>query len=161
MGGKHGFSLAEIVIAMGLFAIVATAYAASCMFTRRAAESAIAESTALNVAQSYMEQIRTFSVITLKASITDPTVPIPTMASRTVTDYIYQNVYTTKTVTMRDDDSGNAIQSLSVDIMPVLVDVATSGTSQSIIGITINYRWKDPITNYQRTESLRNARAGM
>jgi prepilin-type N-terminal cleavage/methylation domain-containing protein len=158
---RTGFSLAEVMIALGLFGIMATAFVGSTMFARRSAESAITENAALNLAQSYMEQLKSFSYGTLMASANDATVPLPTMASETVTDYIYENAYTTKNLVIRTDSGGNTLQSLSVDVMPVITNAQGSDTSWSIIGIEIFYRWTDPVTSTVRTASIRSAKSNL
>lgn len=158
---RAGFSLAEIMIALGLFGIMATAFVGSTMFARKSAESAITENTALNLAQSYMEQLKSFTFSTLMASVNDTTIPLPTMESATVTDYIFQNAYTTKNLVIRTDDSGNTVQTLAVDIMPVVSNAQGSDTNWSIIGIEIFYRWTDPITDTVRTASIRSAKSNL
>ena len=156
--GRAGFSIAEVLIALMLLGVMATAITGSCMFARRSSESAVAENTALNTAQGYMDEIKTFTYSALMTSVNDASQPIQTMSNATVTDYLYQSVYTTKVVVMRKDSSGTTLQSLNVDIMPVLSD-ASSGTGREIVGIQIFYRWRDPITNVQRTSSIRSAKS--
>lgn len=156
--GRKGFSIAEVLIALMLLGVMAVAITGACMFARRSAESAVAENTALTTAQGYMEQIKTFTYASLMASVSDASVPINTMSSLTANDYLYQNAYATKVVVLRRDSGGAAVQSLSVDIMPVLSD-ASSGTGREIVGIQIFYRWRDPITNQLRTASIRSAKS--
>jgi prepilin-type N-terminal cleavage/methylation domain-containing protein len=158
---RIGYSLAEVMIAMALFGIMATGFLASCLFARKAAESAACENAALCVAQGYMEQMKSNSYSTLAAIIATPTVPIPTMTSVTVADYIYQNAYTTKTVVMRRDTSGNTVQTLNVSVMPVISDVTISSISAQAVGIVIYYRWTDPITNQTLTRTIRGAKANI
>jgi type II secretory pathway pseudopilin PulG len=145
------------MIAMALFGIMATGFLASCLFARKAAESAACENAALCVAQGYMEQMKSTSFSTLAAIIANPTVPIPTMTSNTVPDYIYQNVYTTKTIIMRRDTNGNTVQTLNVSVMPVISNVATTNLSVNIVGIEVDYRWTDPITGQITTRTIRSA----
>ena len=156
--GKAGFSLAEVMIALLLFGLMATGFTQACMFARKSAESAVAENVALNVALGYMNQLKTFTYGVLMASANDPTVALPTMSSATATDYLYQNAYVTKTVIMQRDSTGATVLSMDVDIMPVISD-ASGGTNWSIAGIQIFYRWRDPVTNNLRTASIRNAMA--
>jgi prepilin-type N-terminal cleavage/methylation domain-containing protein len=158
---RTGFSLAEVMIALGLFGIMATAFVGSTMFARKSAESAIAENAALNLAQSYMEQLKSFSFSTLMASANDATIPLPTMTNATTTDYIYENAYTTKTLVIRTDDSGNTAQTLDVSIMPAISNAQGGDTSWSIIGIEVFYRWTDPVTNSIRTASIRSAKSNL
>lgn len=154
---RFGYSLVEVMIAMALFGIMATGFMASCLFARKAAESAACENAALCVAQGYMEQIKSNTYATLAAVIANPTVPIPTMTSSTVADSIYQNTYTTKTIVMRRDTSGSTVQTLDVSVMPVISSATTSTISVQIVGIEIFYRWTDPITGQITTKTIRNA----
>ncbi len=155
---RTGFSIAEVLIALMILAVMAAAIGSACLFARRSAEAAVAENTALNTAQAYMEQLKTFTYSALMASVNDPTVPLQTMASLTATDHLTQNAWVTKTVVMRRDASGNVLQSLAVDIMPVLSD-ASSGTGRDIVGIQIFYRWTDPVTKTLRSASIRSAKS--
>ena len=66
---RFGYSLVEVMIAMALFGIMATGFMASCLFARKAAESAACENAALCVAQGYMEQIKSNTYATLAAVI--------------------------------------------------------------------------------------------
>lgn len=155
---RAGFSIAEVLIALMILAVMAVAIGSACLFARRSAEGAVAENTALNTAQAYMEQLKTFTYSALMASVNDPTVPLQTMAGLTTTDYLTQNAWTTKTIVMRRDASGNVLQSLDVEIRPVLSDAA-SGTGREIVGIQIFYRWKDPVTKTLRDASIRSAKS--
>ena len=157
--GRFGYSLVEVMIAMALFGIMATGFMAACLFASKAAESATCENAALCVAQGYMEQMKSNTYSTLAAIIANPTVPIPTMTSATVSDYIYQNVYTTKTIVMRRDSSGNTVQTLNVSVMPVISDVTSSTVSVNAVGLVVYYRWTDPITNQTLTKTIRSAKA--
>jgi prepilin-type N-terminal cleavage/methylation domain-containing protein len=156
-----GFSLAEIMIALGLFGIMAAAFMGSTMYARKSAESGVCENAALNLAQSYMEQLKSFSFSTLMASAKDPSVPLETMSSATATDYIFPSAYTTKTLMIRTDEAGNEVQSLNVEIMPVITDAKGADTEWSIIGIEIFYRWTDPVTGTQRTASIKSAKSNL
>jgi hypothetical protein len=105
--------------------------------------------------------MKTFSYNTLMASVNDSTVAIPTMTSKTVTDSIFQNVYTTKTIIMRrNPTTGATVQTMNVDIMPSLSD-ASSGTTEQIVGIKVFFRWTDPVTNVVRTKTIQSARANI
>jgi len=141
-----------------LLAVMAAAIAGACLFARRSAEAAVAENSALNVAQSYMEQLKSFTYATLMTSVGDPSVPLQTMSGLTATDYLTQNAWVTKTVVLRRDSSGITLQSLNVDVMPVLSDAA-SGTGREIVGIEIFYRWRDPATGTLRSASIRSAKS--
>lgn len=156
-----GFSLAEVMIALGLFGIMSAAFMGSTMFARKSAESGVCENAALNLAQSYMEQLKSFSFSTLMASAVDPTVPLETMASTTANDYLYPNAYTTKNLLIRVDENGNDAQSLNVEIMPVINDARGTDTEWSIIGIEIFYRWTDPVTGTLRTASIKSAKSNL
>jgi prepilin-type N-terminal cleavage/methylation domain-containing protein len=158
---KHGFSLVEVMIALGLFGIMATAFVGSTMFARKSAESAVAENAALNLAQSYMEQLKSMTYGTLMASANDATVPLPTMTNATTPDYIYENAYTTKSLVIRTDDAGNTVQTLDVEIQPIVSSAQGADTSWSILGIQIFYRWKDPVTGTVRTASIRSAKSNL
>lgn len=158
---KAAFSLAEVLIALGLFGIMSAAFVGSTMYARKSAESCVAENAALNLSQSYMEQLKSFTYSTLMASVNDETVPLATMATATVGDPLYQKLYSTKTLIIRQDDSGNTLQTLSVDVMPVISDGQGTDTSWSIIDIEIYYRWTDPVTNTLRTASIRSAKSNL
>jgi prepilin-type N-terminal cleavage/methylation domain-containing protein len=157
---RTGFSLAEVVIALSLFGVMASGFIGATMFTRRSAESAVCENAALNLAESYMEQIKTFTFATLKASINNSAVAIPTMSSQTGADSIYQNAYTIKNIAMRRNSVGATVQTLKVEVKAVLSD-ASGGTTKEIIGIVIYYRWTDPTTSQLVTKAIRSAKANL
>ena len=157
---KAGYSLAEVVIALCLFGMMASAFTGACLYTKRSAESAVAENIALNVAQGYMEQIKALSYDTLMESVDDATVAIPTLSTYDTEDALTQNGYVTKTVVIRRNSSGATIQSLAVQIMASLSDVSND-TDEEIIGIKIYYKWTDPITSKVREQVIRSAKVNL
>jgi hypothetical protein len=157
---KAGYSLAEVMIALCLFGLMATAFTQTCLYTKRSAESAVCENIALNIAQGYMEQIKTLSYAVLMESINDPTEPIPTLLDHDTEDTLTQNGYVTKTVIIRRDSSGKTVQSLNVKIMASLND-ASDGTNRQIIGIKIYFKWIDPVTFSLRERVIRSAKVNI
>jgi len=160
MPRKAGYSLAEVVIALCLFGLMATAFTSASLYAKKSAESAVYENIALNVAQGYMEQIKTLSYATLMESVNDATVAIPTLSYYDTEDTLTQNGYVTKTMVIRRDSSGNAAQSLDIKIMASLSD-ASDGTNRQIIGIKIYFKWTDPITSSLRERVIRCAKVSI
>ncbi len=158
MPRKAGFSLAEMLIALTLFGIMASAFMASSAFARRTAESAVYESTALTVATGYIEQIKTIEYETLAACILDPTAPIPTMINQGTADPLYLGVYTTKTIPLRIDSANATLQSMTLLVRPEMTNTYSS-TGRRLITIAIHYRWYEPGTGLQRDASIRSARS--
>jgi prepilin-type N-terminal cleavage/methylation domain-containing protein len=156
--GRAGFSLAEILIALALFGVMASAFMAASMFARRTAESAVYESTALTVASGYMEQIKSIEYETLVSCIDDPTAPIPTMVNQGTVDPIFLNVYTRKVIALQLDQNNVSLQNMVLLVKPVMSNMFTA-SGRRIITVAIYYRWYEPGSGRQRDACLRTARS--
>lgn len=153
-----GFSLAEIMIALMLFGIMATAFMASTSFAHKVAQSSIYESTALTVATGYIEQVKSIEYETLAACILDNSTPIPTMINQGTDDPLYIGKYTSKTVPIRMDDKGSVLQTMKLEVRPELSNIF-SATGEKLLTIEIHYRWTEPGSSRQRENCIRTARS--
>ena len=76
---QKGFSLVELIIAMCIFGMLALAFSLTTIYTRRAADAAVVESTSMTVASSYLEQLKSIDYEKVVSSIRDASVPLPTL----------------------------------------------------------------------------------
>ena len=155
---KTGFSLIEVIIALAILAMLAMAFTASSLYTRRSAETNVYESTALTVASGYLEQIKSVEYESLVASVLDPNLPLRTMVNQGTEDPIYLNRFTAKTIVLNEDVAGNPVQRMTVEVMPEIFDMAPA-TGERILNIRITYRWNSVDTGRQQVRTLRTARS--
>ena len=161
---RAGFSLAEVMIALAIFGLMASALVATTVFSRKTAESAVYETTALATAQGYIDQIMsdTITYANLENCIDDPTnyPSVPTMASATVKDSLPNAVATDKVVVLRADDDDNTLQSMTITFDLTLTKVEATGGNE-LIAVTLDYTWVDPISHKERSGSLKAVKADM
>lgn len=155
---RLGFSLAEALIALTILAMLAMAFTQTSLYSRRAAEANVCESTALTVAAGYLEQIKSMEYESLVASILDPNKPIETMVNQGTDDPLWLNVFTNKVVTLNEDAAGKVIQTMVVSVMPRLIDLSAP-TGERILAIEVTYKWTTIDTGREVTRTMRTARS--
>ena len=156
--GKAAFSLAEIMIAMAILGIMATAFMASSAYARKVAQSAIVSNTALTVATGYIEQIKTIEYEELAACVLDNTLPIPTMINQGTDDPLYIGKYVSKTIPIRTDDNDVVLQTMTLEVM-VEINNTYASTGEKLLEIAVHYRWNEPGSTRQRNACIRSARS--
>lgn len=121
-----GYSLVEVVIASGLFALLAGGILATTLVIRSTAEETVYQNTALTVGQAYLEQIRSIEYATLLSAANDSTVAITLIDSSgtplTAADGSPMNNgdWAEETIMLDEDASGRAIQPMNFRFRPVL-----------------------------------------
>ena len=161
LGGNRsrprGFTLAELVVGIGLFAILSLALMSGTVATRMSSESNVRETTATTVAVGYLEQMRSMEFSALRLSANDPSVPLPTEINRGEPDPLFLNVFNEKTLVLDEDDEGNPTMSMIVEFMPV-IRLQEMDEDTAIAGMEMVYRWE--VEGRRTSErSLRTARS--
>lgn len=76
---SRGMTLVEVVVALTIFMLVAFGLAAAATQSQRLAHRNVLRNTLWTVAQGYIEQIKSISLVEIEAALADPdTQPIPT-----------------------------------------------------------------------------------
>lgn len=76
----RAFTMVEVVFAIGIFGLCGVGIASAFLQSRRIAESNVFETTALTVAQGYLEQIKAMDYTVIEAVADDPsTTTLPTL----------------------------------------------------------------------------------
>jgi len=127
------YTLVEVMIGMGLFAIIASSLLALTWMVRSASEENVYNTMALAMAQSYMEQLRGLSYPTLQAAEDSTTMVIPLLNSSgaQVTDTASQGItngdanWSTETVYLDQNAQGGPIQPMNFSFKVALTDLAT------------------------------------
>lgn len=151
----EGLTLIEVMMTMGIFAIIASAMIATTLQTRKQAEFLVYQNAANTAAQGYLEQLKTMEYMNLEASYANNSVALPTKAlsyagtadegDLEIDDPIYIGSETEKTVLIDIDvsDSDNPREIT----MPFFVTVTAndlSGSSLEAMEISIDYRYTSP-----------------
>ncbi len=149
VAAERGMSLAEVMVALGILAFVATGIMAVTLQIRSMAEQTVYQNTSLVLAQGYVEQLRSLDYTTLDAAARDSsgTVELPLLnaAGAAPADasggVLGNGDWSSERIFLDEDASGNPIQPLQFEFRPVLtsLDVATSGTALGV-EISLEYR---------------------
>lgn len=161
MHGGRGVTLVELMVALGLFAMLSISVIAVTFQVRSMSEQVVYQNTALTLAQGYMEQIRHLDYTTLQAAAVSNTVAIPLdqttgAAVTAVAGGIFRNGSTSREIIYLDQNAqGTPIQPLTFQFTPTLVSLeALSSPIASGVEITIDYQ----ITyNFGVTRTIRGA----
>jgi len=155
---RDGFSLVEVMIAMGLLALVAMGISQNLVLTRGIAETNIREVTANSVVSGYLEQLKSMQYERILISVRDPSTPLPTKLSEGEPDPLYLEQWTTKSVVIDEDRDGKTERTMPLHVWLEIEDLAASGNGR-VLGIGIDYAWEDARTGARRDRSLRTMRS--
>lgn len=150
---KVGFTLAEVVIGMMVFAILATSSSVAFVQTQKLAHANIMHNTARTVLQGYIEQIKGVQYFKLLEAIDDPTnIPLPTKSISSliqgeeiqISDSLYLNIENQKSVLLDiiDDGSGNLVtHTMDLFVTPTANNIlSTAGID--VIEFTLTYEYE-------------------
>ena len=144
-GAKHlsGVSLVEVVISLGILAIVAVSLVGVTFYIRSMSEQTVYQNTALTLAQGYVEQLRSLDYTTLASAASGSTpLPLVNAAGNTVTDTsngtLTNGEWSSERVFLDENASGQPIQPLTFEFRPVLSNL-NSSTADGV-EITVFYR---------------------
>ncbi len=154
-------TLVEVLVATVILSILAGGLFSGVMQTRRASEFNIYQSSAINAAASYIEQIKSMPYHEVRAAIYDQaSTPLPTMLDGTTTDPIYLNQVNQKSIIINTDQNGNATEILELDIIPQLIDLDPSLNMEGVV-IRILYRYRSPLDRTVRLGWMRTVRSNV
>ena len=156
---SRGMTLAEIMIAMAVFSLIASGIVGLAIQSRRMAESAIRENTAATVTQGYLEQIKSIEYSALVDAIADPgNVAIGTKTDQDTNDPIMLNVRNQKTLVINSAD-GTATRFMRFWITPTATNLA--GTGRRAVTFTARFEWEgnDRRVGDIRTSTIRFVRS--
>ncbi len=127
------YTLVEVMIGLGLFAILATSLLALTWMVRSSSEENVYNTMTLAMAQSYMEQLRGVSYPTLQAAADSGAVTIPLLngSGTQVKDSAGASLtnndtnWATETIYLDQDASGAPIQPMNFSFKVSLTDLAT------------------------------------
>ncbi len=129
---NEAFTLMEMMVAMGIFMLLALGLTAGVFQARRLAEGNIVRNTSFTVAQGYLEQIKSMSADEMQASIADPSgTPIPTMsvsAQATGVVEIDDPLFLTGADTSPSGTAGTNYKTILIDLQP-----DTSGNEKELL----------------------------
>ncbi len=162
-------TLVEVMIALGILAIVALALVQLTYFTRATAEDDVHQNTALTLAQGYLEQICDLPY----SSTTSPQGLIQiaddnknsvtftlTNSSGTPITTITNNSSVTEQVNLDQDSSGKTFP-MTFQFTPVLVDLSKKTTGATGVEVTIyfkaTYNLGSPRTFQSSVSTVRSA----
>jgi prepilin-type N-terminal cleavage/methylation domain-containing protein len=154
---KKGFTLIELMLALTLLSIIAMGLTAGNMLSRRNAEGAIHESTAITIATGYLEQLKSMEYQTILASVNDPQIPLPTKINQGTLDPIFLEQWNPKKVTLNINAQGEVTQTMVVEVRPSIMDMSANG--ERILGMEMVYRWQRPPEGVVLERAIRSARA--
>jgi type II secretory pathway pseudopilin PulG len=130
---RSAYTLVEVMIGMGLFAILAGSLFSLTWIVRSASEENVYNTIAQVMAQSYMEQLRGVAYPTLQQAANSTTVAIPLVNSSgtPVTDTAGNRItngdanWAQETVYLDQSATGNPIQPMNFSFKVALTDLAT------------------------------------
>lgn len=146
-GASRAMTIVEVIIALGLLAILSVSVISVTFQVRSMAEQTVYQNTALTLAQGYMEQVRHLDYTTLKACAQDATVPLPldkTDGTAVVPESgsVFGNsVWSKERVFLDQTASGTPIQPMDFRFRAVLTSLETATSNlASGVEITIQYQ---------------------
>ncbi len=131
--GALAYTLVEVMIGLGLFAIIASSLLALTWMVRSSSEENVYDTMALAMAQSYMEQLRGVSYPTLQAAAdsTSAVIPLLNASGAQVTDTAGAGItngdanWATETVYLDQNAQGTPIQPMKFSFKAALTDLLT------------------------------------
>jgi prepilin-type N-terminal cleavage/methylation domain-containing protein len=153
---RQGYSLVEVVISVGILAIVAAGISSVTMMTSRIAYSNIYENTAYNIAQAYAEQIKSINFTSIRNALNDPVnydIPTESLMLGTandtgdlkVDDPLIFGVPLEKEVVVdiEEDDSGAFTERrMRMWVLPTGKDLNNATDCWDAIEITLDFEWE-------------------
>lgn len=139
-------TLVEVLVGMGIFAIVAVGIAAVTYQTRASSEENVYQNTALTLGQAYLEQIRSIDFTRLsnvaRGVAGSDNLPLVNTTGETITDEdggaLTNGDWARETVMLDETEDGEPRQPMLFRFRPVLVDLgATLGGTAAGVEITI------------------------
>lgn len=141
-------TLVELMISMALFSMLSIGLFAGVIHSRRMAENAVYESTAVTVALAYLEQIRNIQYPALLEAL--PGGPaggkIPTMVDQGTEDPLYRDLKTKKTILIDTDEAGQPESFMDMWVTAGLRDLRPVNGLRAL-EVTIDFEWKNPESN--------------
>jgi type II secretory pathway pseudopilin PulG len=146
-GASRGMTIVEVIIALGLLALLSVSVISVTFQVRSMAEQTVYQNTALTLAQGYMEQVRHLDYTTLKACAQSASVALPldkTDGTPVVPESgsVFGNsVWSKERVFLDQTASGTPIQPMDFRFRAVLTSLETATTNlASGVEITIQYQ---------------------
>ena len=141
---EAGMTLIEVVVALGLLAVLASSVISITFQIRSRAEQAIYQNTALTLAEGYMEQIRHLDYTTLKLVAQDSasavTLPLNNASGGAITplsgSFFGNGIWSTETIYLDQNAQGQPTQPVTFRFRPVLTSLETA-TSNVASGVEI------------------------
>ncbi|RKX33815.1 MAG: hypothetical protein DRP71_09215 [Verrucomicrobia bacterium] len=134
-------TLAETVVGMAVFSLIAGGIIGLTLQSRRMAESAIRENVAATVTQGYLEQIKSIEYSALVDAIADPgNVSIHTKTDQDTNDPIQLNVRNQKTLVTNTADDGTATRFMRFWITPRATNLTATG--RRALTFTVLFEWE-------------------
>jgi prepilin-type N-terminal cleavage/methylation domain-containing protein len=155
---QGGFSLVEVMIAMGLLAMIALGISQNLILTRGIAETNMREATANAAVSGYLEQLKSITYGRILTSIRDTTRPLPTKLSEGQPDPLYLGQWMTKNIVIDEDENGKVQQTMPLHVRVEIEDLSSSGNGRAL-AIEFEYAWEDARTGARRDRSLRTIRS--
>ena len=159
---KNGFTLAEVVIGLVVFSVLATSTAVAFVQTQKLAHSNVMHNTARTVIQGYVEQIKGVQYYRLLESLNDPNnIPLPTKSVSSlaigddikIDDDLYLNQANNKEILLdilQRDDGTFDTHTMSVLITPRVTNVFdTEGIE--VLEFTIEFEYQSIFSGVQAT----------
>lgn len=150
---NKGFTLAEVIIGMVVFAILATSSSVAFVQTQKLAHANIMHNTARTVLQGYIEQIKGVQYYKLLDCLNDPsTVPLPTKSISSlaegddiqISDTLYLNAENHKNILLDIIDRGEGdleVHTMDLYVTPVANNILNSAGVE-VIEFTINFQYE-------------------
>ena len=146
-GASQGMTIVEVIIALGLLAILSVSVISVTFQVRSMAEQTVYQNTALTLAQGYMEQVRHLDYTTLQSCALSATVPLPldkTSGTPVVPESgtVFGNgVWSNERVFLDQTASGTPIQPMDFRFRAVLTSLESATTNlASGVEIIIQYQ---------------------
>ena len=143
----RAMTLVEVIISLGLFAILSASVISITFQIRSMAEQTVYQNTALTLAQGYMEQIRHLDYTTLKQVSQDNTKTLPldnTTGSQVQPDtgtFFGNHVWAKETIYLDQNAAGAPIQPMEFKFKADIVSLETATTGlASGVEVTITYK---------------------
>ncbi len=145
---SRGMTIVEVIIALGLLAILSVSVISVTFQVRSMAEQTVYQNTALTLAQGYMEQVRHLDYTTLKACAQSASVALPLdktdgtpVVPESGSGVFGNSVWSKERVFLDQTASGTPIQPMDFRFRAVLTSLETATTNlASGVEITIQYQ---------------------
>lgn len=152
-----GFTLVELLVALTVFAILASGLVSSVLQSRRLAESAVFESTALTAALGYLEQMKSLRYEDLEAAAGTTGASIATRIDQGLPDPLLNNMDNAKQILIDVDEEGLPRRWLDLWVRPVIRDLRPDGLRA--LELEVTYRWNSPDRRRLHQHTVRYVRS--